>query len=87
MLRALICEEITHVQREDMRERLQTVFDGEISFPKTNHGDYKHNLLVQLFHTRKEAKYNILALAETLYLLECFDLVKNHIPEDIFKKV
>lgn len=86
MLRALICEEITYLKaNRDFKDKIRSIFEDDICFPKTNHGDYKHNLLVQLYHTRMEKNYNILSLAETLYLLECFNLAKNQIKEDVFK--
>lgn len=86
LLRALICDEIEHMFDVDQKRKVKHVFDGEIAFPETNHGDYKSNLLSQLFHTKTESNYNILGLAETLYLLEIFNLVKNGLPENIFKK-
>ena len=44
------------------------------------------NLLLQLYYTKKEGNYNILALADSLYLIENYNLVMNGLQEDIFKK-
>lgn len=86
LLRALICDEIVHLTDADLKKKVSVVFENEIAFPGVNHGDYKNNILSQLFHTKREANYNILGLAETLYLLEVFNLVKNGLSENIFKK-
>ncbi len=86
LLRALICDEIEHLSDPIQKRKAESVFENEIDFPKTNHGDYKNNLLSQLYHTKTESNYNILGLAETLYLLEIFNLVKNGLPENVFKK-
>lgn len=86
LLRALIYDEIMHVPNKNLKEKVKTIFQDEIAFPETNHGNYKDNLLQQLYHTRKESNYNILGLAETLYLLEIFNLTKNGVPENVFKK-
>lgn len=86
LLRALICDEIENLTDNELKEKATAAFESDIMFPKTNHGDYKGNLLSQLYHTKNESNYNILSLAETLYLLEVFNLVKNGLQEDLFKK-
>ncbi|MBD5473349.1 MAG: hypothetical protein HDR20_10830 [Lachnospiraceae bacterium] len=86
LLRALICDEIEKLDDSELKEKVTAVFENDILFPQANHGDYKGNLLSQLYHTKSESNYNVLGLAETLYLLEVFNLVKNGIQEDVFKK-
>lgn len=84
LLRALILQETEDLKDDNDKELLRKAFNGEFLFPKANHGDYKNNLLIQLYNTKVIKNYNILALAETLYLLEVYNLLKNRIPEDIF---
>lgn len=88
MLRAMILNEAHHLPEDCQwkKELIETftVGDGEFSFPETNHGTFKNNLLAQLYHTKKESHYNILAIAETMYCIECIHLLKNGIPENIF---
>ena len=84
LLRALILQESERLAKEEDRVSVKAAFDGEILFPKANHGDYKENLLVQLYNTKVIRNYNILALADTLYLIEVYNLIKNRIPENIF---
>lgn len=90
LLRSLIFAEINNLSDECLnllnvtKKDLENIFDDGVLFPEVNHGNYKHNLLVQLYHTKKESSYNILALSETLYLLETFTLVKNGLPENLF---
>lgn len=65
------------------KDELKSLLEDSVHFPITNHGKYKKNLLAQLYHTKMEHSYNVLALAETLYLLEIFTLVKYGFPETI----
>lgn len=85
LLRALILQETEDLNDDNNKELLRKAFNGEFLFPKANHGDYKNNLLIQLYNTKVNKNYNVLSLAETLYLLEVYNLLKNQIPEDIFK--
>lgn len=43
-----------------------------IAFPPTNHGNYLNNFATELYYTRKENTYNLLALANELFLLEVY---------------
>lgn len=86
LLRALIHVEISKLTDEELKKRATAIFDNQIGFPKVNHGEYKSNILSQLYQTKREGNYNVLALAETLYLLEALNLVKAGLPENIFKK-
>ncbi len=91
MLRAMILNEAYQLPDDPKecpeRKKLIDSFligAGEFIFPETNHGTFKNNLLAQLYHTKKESLYNILAIAETMYCIECIHLLKNGIPENIF---
>lgn len=43
-------------------------------FPDCNHGDYRSNFVSELYYTKKENSYNVLSLANTLFLLEIHTL-------------
>lgn len=86
LLRAFIRTNAKELQDMVLRNKVLEAFEGELNFPKTNHGDYKSNLLLQLYHTKKECNYNILALADSLFLIECYNLIINDIEENIFKR-
>ena len=86
LLRALIRGNAKEIKDSEIKKKLLEIFNGELDFPKTNHGEYRENLYMQLYHTKKEGNYNILALADSLFYVECYNLIKNGIPEDIFKK-
>lgn len=51
-------------------EKLKTVFENGIVFPKTYHGSYKDNLLFEFYCMKKEGNYNLLSLADKFFLLE-----------------
>lgn len=86
LLRAMVRGKAKGIKSEEIKEKVLKAFEGEIMFPKTNHGDYKENLLFQLYYTKKEGNYNILSLADSIFLIENYNLVINDIPEDVFKK-
>ncbi len=86
LLRALIRGNANELKDVDMKKKILHAFEGELIFPKTNHGNYKQNLLFQLYYTKKEGNYNILALADSIFFIENHNLIKNDIPEDVFKK-
>lgn len=86
LLRALIRGNAKNLKDEEIKKKVLSAFDGEMNFPKTNHGDYKQNLLFQLYYTKKEGNYNILALADSIFFIENYNLIINGIAEDIFKK-
>lgn len=88
ILRAMILNEAHQLRDCDDKTKLINSFekgDGEFIFPNTNHGTFKNNLLAQLYHTKKEALYNVLAIAETMYCIECIHLLKIGVPENMFK--
>lgn len=86
LLRALIRGNANELKNEELKKKVLDAFEGEIIFPKTNHGDYKQNLLFQLYYTKREGSYNILALADSIFFIENYNLIANDIPEDVFKK-
>lgn len=86
MLRALILAQADNLEDEEQRTKVKAAFDSGISFPECNHGDYADNLRSQLYFTHKEGNYNILSMAETLYFIEVFNLMKHGLPVDVFRK-
>lgn len=86
LLRALIRGNANELKNADLKKKVLDAFEGELIFPKTNHGNYKQNLLFQLYYTKKEGNYNILALADSVFFIENHNLIINDIPEDVFKK-
>lgn len=87
LLRALIRGNIKTLKDEEIKRQVREVFKDEFAFPTTNHGEYKQNLLLQLYYTKKEGNYNILALADSLFLIENYNLVIHGLSESIFKKI
>ena len=85
LLRSLIIDNAAEIKAIETRQNVLKVFKGDVLLPSCTHGDFKSNMLLQLYYTWKESNYNILALAESLYLIECFNLVSANIPEDILK--
>lgn len=63
-------EELTNEEKELYKSRLA---DG-IVFPECNHGVYRENFASELHYTDLERNYNILSLANTLFLLEIHTL-------------
>lgn len=70
---------------EIMEQYLPLIKDG-ILLPKCNHGIYRNNLVSQLHFAKKEHNYDILGMANTLFLLEKYTLgiscVDEHKTED-----
>lgn len=56
----------------DELNRIKKIFENGIKFPPTNHGSYRENFLAELHFTMKEENYNILSLAQVLFLLETY---------------
>ncbi|MDE7432561.1 MAG: hypothetical protein K2N34_11710 [Lachnospiraceae bacterium] len=63
-------EELPAATKETLRKRI----DNGVIFPDCNHGDYRNNFVSELYYTKKENNYNILSLANTLFLLETHTL-------------
>ncbi len=53
-------------------EDILNKFKKGISYPPTDHGTFSNNFATELYHTRKENNYNLLALANELFLLEVY---------------
>lgn len=85
LLRSLIVDMAEKLKQKDIKDKVLEAFDNDIAFPKCTHGEHKDNILWQLFYTRKDNSYNVLLLAEMLYLLECYNLMKCGIEEDCLK--
>jgi hypothetical protein len=71
------------INNKKYQEKIFEAFEGDFALPQCSHGNYKDNFISQLYFTWKESSYNILALADSLYLVECFNLIKNKIPENL----
>lgn len=76
LLRAFIESAIRLKKPENSEQLLQKFKDG-ISFPPTNHGDYRENFLSELYFAKEENNYNILSLSHILYLLEVYTAYCN----------
>ena len=67
-------------------EKAVAVFSDGFVFPECNHGNYLDNIKSQLYFTYRDGNYNVLALAETLYFIEIYNLVKNSLPANLFSR-
>ena len=65
--------DMAQTKRNDILDR---VADG-IRIPECNHGNYIDNFASELYHTYLEGTYNILSLANTLFLLEIYTTDKE----------
>lgn len=75
LLRAFIISSIKNSDYNDSEKTtLVELIDDGIKFPECNHGTYKDNFVAELHNTAKEHNYNILSLANVLYLLEIYTL-------------
>lgn len=76
VLRAFILSSIN--SNEDLSDESKKVLAeriyGGLIFPDCNHGDYRNNFVSELYYTKIENNYNILSLANTLFLLETHTL-------------
>lgn len=57
-----------------VKENLVKRIDNGVVFPVCNHGDYRSNFVSELHFTKMENSYNVLSLANTLFLLETHTL-------------
>lgn len=80
LLRSFIISSVQNSQDFDEQKKLELIarVDDGIHFPETNHGTYHSNFASELYFTKKENNYNILSLANTLYLLEVYSLGCDH---------
>ncbi|MBD5543249.1 MAG: hypothetical protein HDR01_03120 [Lachnospiraceae bacterium] len=63
-------EELSEATKASLGKRV----DDGIIFPDCNHGDYRNNFASELHYTKKENNYNVLSLANILFLLEIHTL-------------
>lgn len=63
-------DELSQMTKENLAKRI----DKGVIFPDCNHGEYRNNFAAELYYTKKENSYNILSLANTLFLLETHTL-------------
>ncbi len=81
LLRAFILSAIdcsTNLPDDDKSRFRERVAEG-IAFPECNHGAYRNNFAAELHYTQEENAYNVLALANTLFLLETYTLKRDAI--------
>lgn len=76
LLRAFVFSSIeTNSQMpEQEKQGLYRKIDKGILFPECNHGNYRDNFVAELHFANEEKNYNILSLANTLFLLEIHTL-------------
>lgn len=81
LLRAFILSSIESSSQlpSEKKKELSARIESGIQFPRCNHGDYRNNFVAELHYTHEENCYNILSLANTLYLLEVFSLKEDSI--------
>jgi len=71
ILRAFIETELKKSDADEkfLESSLLKIQNG-IVFPKVKHGNYRNNWANELYYTRKEGNYNLLAIAHELFFLE-----------------
>ena len=84
VFRALIMDLADGLEDLEMRGKAMAAFGDGFAFPECNHGNYIDNIRSQLYFTYRDGNYNILALAETLYFIEIFNLQKSSLPANLF---
>ena len=79
LLRAFVLSSIHSNEKlsDQEKETLSSRIDGGIVFPACNHGVYRENFASELHYTNEERNYNILSLANTLFMLETYTLQKE----------
>lgn len=75
-------EELSEEAKETLRKRI----DDGVVFPDCNHGEYRSNFAAELYYTKKESSYNILSLANTLFLLETHTLQTEAVHKQVKNK-
>ena len=61
---------------KEIWEKECAIFSNDFIFPSDSeigHGVYRNNFAMELYFTRTEHSYNVLALSHTLYLLEMYN--------------
>lgn len=76
LLRAFILASIDSSEElaDEKKELYKSKVDNGIVFPVCNHGVYRENFVSELHYSDLERNYNILSLANTLFLLETHTL-------------
>ena len=67
-IKADLKKDIKH--KVELSEEILEKFKNGIVFPIAKHGDYRSNWACELYYTRKDGNYNLLALAHELFFLE-----------------
>lgn len=88
LLRAFILASVSNSESlsPEEKELRSAKVDGGIVFPDCNHGVYRENFAAELHYTNNERNYNILSLANTLFLLEIHTLETDVINDQNKKK-
>lgn len=76
VLRAFILASINYNEElsNETKKTLAKRIDDGIVFPDCNHGNYRNNFASELYYTKRNNNYNVLSLANTLFLLETHTL-------------
>ncbi len=76
LLRAFVLSSIKSSEElpDNVKEIYRNRIDDGIVFPECNHGVYRENFVSELHYTNDERNYNVLSLANTLFLLEIHTL-------------
>lgn len=88
LLRAFVIASIensdgmTNEEKNLYKEKIE----NGIIFPKCNHGNYRENFASELHYSHVECNYNILSLANTLFLLEIHTLEREVVNKQGKKK-
>lgn len=89
LLRSFVIAAIDDSNKSDNEKKvLKKRIENGVRFPRTNHGDYRTNFEIELYYTKVNNTYNILGLANVLYLLETVTLdamAVNPVKKKIFK--
>ncbi len=83
LLRSFIRNYIHKTYEDDpsKKDKLLSRLDNGILLPLCNHGDYRENFVAELHFAKVEHNYNILSLANSLFLLEKYNLGISSIDE------
>lgn len=76
LLRAFVLASIDNSKQIRTEDKIlyKSRIDNGIVFPQCNHGIYRENFASELHYTARDGNYNILSLANTLFLLEIHTL-------------
>ena len=79
LLRAFVIASIenSHSLTNEEKVLYKAKIENGIIFPECNHGNYRENFVSELHYSNVERNYNILSLANTLFLLEIHTLERE----------